>query len=209
MKNVDISLQEAFFPEFSIAGNSFYIQLKKYDGGTRYGCFLHCVDSSAIFPGTLYFRFELVAEDQVAISATCKNEFYKGASVYGRLDFNEQEKIRFYILKCKIWAESTFSDFVEKPAGFENMNISGKTSSNGSFKVGDDIVYVIYERVSSRAYFRELLEEYFRDAPQLINVDSEVPILGIDVEVLKMIIEWIYTVDEYQSTEWDILYSPR
>jgi hypothetical protein len=92
-----------------------------------------------------------------------------------------------------------FSDFVEKPIVFEEYrNLLFKTmSSNLSFKVGEEIVYVIHGILTSRCdYFRTMLSgQNFKEAQVPMTVESKIPIKGIDVDVFKMIIEWIYTMD--------------
>jgi hypothetical protein len=68
--------------------------------------------------------------------------------------------------------------------------------SNLSFKVGEEVVYVIHGILTSRSdFFRAMLEGSFKEAQVPMTVESKIPIQGIDVDVFKMIIEWIYTMD--------------
>jgi hypothetical protein len=92
-----------------------------------------------------------------------------------------------------------FSDFVEKPIGFEGglgILLFKKKSSNLSFQIGDEVVFVLQDILTSRnEYFRAMLEGSFKEAQVPMTVESKIPIQGIDVDVFKMIIEWIYTMD--------------
>jgi hypothetical protein len=107
--------------------------------------------------------------------------------------------IRDQVLKVKVRIDKTFSDFVEKPASFEIFNESllfNKTFSNFSFKIGDLVVYALHGILTSRSdYFRAMLEGSFKEAQVPMTVEAEVPIQGVDVDVFKMIIEWLYTMD--------------
>jgi hypothetical protein len=68
--------------------------------------------------------------------------------------------------------------------------------SNLSFKVCEEVVYVLHGILTTRSdYFRAMLEGSFKEAHVPMAVDSEIPIHGVDVDVFKMIIEWIYTME--------------
>jgi hypothetical protein len=76
------------------------------------------------------------------------------------------------------------------------LSYSKKTSSNLSFMVGEEVVFVLQDILTSRSdYFRAMLEGSFKEAQVPMTVESKIPIHGIDVDVFKMIIEWIYTMD--------------
>jgi hypothetical protein len=67
--------------------------------------------------------------------------------------------------------------------------------SNLSFKFGDEVVYVIHGILTSGCeYFRAMLEGFFKEAQITASLESQIPIHGIEVDVFKMIIEWIYTM---------------
>jgi hypothetical protein len=59
--------------------------------------------------------------------------------------------------------------------------------------VGGEIVYVI-NLISRSDYFRAMLEGSFKESLVPMTVDSKIPIKEIDVDVFKMIIEWIHTM---------------
>jgi hypothetical protein len=60
-------------------------------------------------------------------------------------------------------------------------------------------VYALYGLLSSRShFFRKLLNKLSKDASIPMSVESEIPIHDIEVDVFKMIIEWLYTMDILQ-----------
>jgi hypothetical protein len=68
--------------------------------------------------------------------------------------------------------------------------------SNLSFKVGDEVVFVLHKLLTSRSeYFRKMLEGSFPVSGSLMKVEYEIPIFGIEADVFKMIIEWIYSME--------------
>jgi hypothetical protein len=120
-------------------------------------------------------------------------------SAKGFEDWFDVESLRDHALKVKVLMLKPFSDFVEKPIGFESgvgILLFKKMSSNLSFLIGEEIVYAIHDILTSRCdYFRAMLEGSFKEAQVPMTVESKIPVQGIDVCVFKMIIEWIYTMD--------------
>jgi hypothetical protein len=99
-----------------------------------------------------------------------------------------EEQLEFATLK----GVKTFSDFVKKPADFDDFGsqLNKKMFSNASFKVGDEVIYVLSGIIAERsAYFGEMLEN------KVISLESHIPIYGIDAVLFKMIIEWMYTYE--------------
>jgi hypothetical protein len=87
-----------------------------------------------------------------------------------------------------------FSNFVKmnRPFPFDDHRslLFVKMCSNASFKVGDEVFYVLSGILIERSsYFKEL----FLGLP--MTVDSQIPIYGIDAVLFKSIIEWIYTFE--------------
>jgi hypothetical protein len=94
--------------------------------------------------------------------------------------------------------KSFFPDFVENPIGFDDhcSLLFKKTSSNLSFLVGDELVFIIQDILTTRSdYFRAMLVGSFKEAQVPMTVKSKIPLHGIDIDVFKMIIDWIYTMD--------------
>jgi hypothetical protein len=87
---------------------------------------------------------------------------------------------------------TTFSDFYKKPIPFEDYEtlLFKKALSNSSFKVGDEVVYVISGILTLR---NEWFRLFFKG--KTISLESQLIINGIDVDVFKMIIQWIYTYE--------------
>jgi hypothetical protein len=203
LKDFDITKSSVDLPQFSAQGYNFYICVKKNErgpqrSGYRYGCYLHAVNSYAISPGSIHFRFDLVKklDNRVVKSSECEKVFYKSGSGFGPPNWISPATILDHVLKVKIC--KNFSDFVVKPFSFEAHKsfLFEKTRSNFSFKVGDEVVYAIYGILTERSdYFRAMLEGSFKEAHVPMTVDAEIPILGVDADVFKMIIEWIYTMD--------------
>jgi hypothetical protein len=50
----------------------------------------------------------------------------------------------------------------------------------------------------------DLLTGYFKEARVPVNVRAEIPIHGIEVDVFKLIIEWIYTMDIRQLNSFSL-----
>jgi hypothetical protein len=97
---------------------------------------------------------------------------------------------------------NSFSDFVEKPASFDTQSTSllfNKSCSNFSFKVKDEVVFVLHGILTTRSeYFKAMILGSAVSNNELsapLNVDSAIPIHGVDADVFKMIIEWIYTME--------------
>jgi hypothetical protein len=188
-------------PTFSVGGSKFYLYLEKIVGESNYGCHLFSADSSAVFPGTIHFQFDLVKKlnNRIGKTSTCDYMLYNTPLGYGPSRWIAQRTIHDHILKVKVWIDKSFSDFVEKPDTFVLYPVDlllNNTFSNFSFKVGDDVVYVLYGILTSRSdYFRAMLEGSFKEAQVPISLDAEIPIQGVEVDVFKMIIEWLYTMD--------------
>lgn len=177
---------------FSVSGNKFSLMLEKKEEDSNYGCFLCTIDPSFIFPGSIRYKFVLCVDNQTLKSHTYEDQFYK--SRYGLGPFNFIDLNSKSTLKIKIWIETSFSDFVEKPPDFRNIGslLFDKVLSNMSFKVGEEVVYVIRGLLTTKSeYFRALLQ----DDQTPTTAASQIPLSGIDVGLFKMIVEWIYTMD--------------
>jgi hypothetical protein len=181
-------------PSFSVQGNEMILNLAKYGGNAKYSVFLQRLSQTSIlFPGVVLFSFYLIKRNDTTVVESDVHEtvFYKTDDGRGVEDWLSPKTIRDYILKVKVWTEDTFSDFVVEPESFKDSGflLFEKIYSNLSFKVGGEVVYVLRGVLTSRnTYFRDILN----GIPE--NVNSEIPIEG-EVDVFKMIIEWIYTMN--------------
>jgi hypothetical protein len=181
-----------------VDGNELRISLKKSEGGTKYGCYLE--DFDAAISSKTYFQVDLFKrlDDTLVKSERCEFSFNKTGVEQGLVNWADVETIRNHIIKVKVWMIKSFSNVVEKPIGFESHGyfLFNKMGSNLSFLVEDEIVYVLHTILTSRSdYFRAMLEGSFKEAQVPMTVESKIPIQGIDVDVFKMIIEWIYTMN--------------
>jgi hypothetical protein len=135
LKDFDITETQLDLPTFSVGGGKFYLYREKIVGESNYGCHLFSADSSAVFPGTIHFQFDLVKklDNRIVKTSTCDYVLYNTPLGYGTSRWIAQRTIQDHIIKVKVWIDKSFSDFVEKPDTFSNF----------SFKVGDDVVYVL------------------------------------------------------------------
>jgi hypothetical protein len=200
LKDIDISQTQVSLPNFLINGESFYVIFRIKDGNSSYGCYLHHIDSSFSFPGPLFFQFDLVNRQDNQVVQTGKWDwiFYKNQHGYGLPSWIAPLTMRDHVFKVKVSIDKTFSDFVHIPGGFDTMRLLlfDKLCSNFSFKVGNEVVYVLHRVLTERSdYFRAMLMGSFIEAAVPINPQAEVPIYGIAANVFKMIIEWIYTMN--------------
>jgi hypothetical protein len=198
LENIDFTDSSVSLSFFMYGETELRVFLKKNEGGEKYGCYLDDVDST--ISSRAYFQVDLFKRLDNRLAKSEKFEFNPNTDVeQGLEDFFEVDTIRDHVLKIKVLFIKPFSDFVEKSVSFEAIGflLFKKTSSNLSFKVGDDLVYAIHDILSSRCeYFRIMLSgQYFKEAQVPVSLDSKIPIHGIDVDVFKMIIEWIYTMD--------------
>jgi hypothetical protein len=197
LKNINTNKSISF--SFFIFGETkLRVLLKKNEGRTNYGCYLEDVDSA--ISSKVRFQVDLFKRLDNCLVKSDKREFtFNNTNVsQGFEDWFDVETIRNHIIKVELWIFNPFSDFVEKPIGFENAGflLFKKKSSNLSFLVEDEVVFVILDILTSRSdYFRAMLEGSFKEAQVPMTVESKIPIHGIEVEVFKMIIEWIYTMD--------------
>jgi hypothetical protein len=195
----DSDITNPSFPDpFWFDGNKLHVVLKKNEGGTKYDFLLKDVESA--ISSKMYFQVDLFKRLDNLLVKSEKFEFFfnKKGVEQGFEDCFEVESIREYIIKVKVLIFKPFSDFVEKPIGFENAGflLFNKMACNLSFSIGDEIVYTIHAILTSRSdYFRAMLEGSFKEAQVPMTVESKIPVHGIDVDVFKMIIEWIYTMD--------------
>jgi hypothetical protein len=195
----EVITRQIITPEsFLIGDNKLRVLLKKNKGGDKYDCLLKYVDSA--ISSKVRFQVDLYARLDNSLVKSDKREFtFNKTNVsQGFEDWFDVKTIRDHVLKVKVWIFNPFSDFVEKPIEFESIGfqLSNKTCSNLSFLVGDAFVYVLHGILTSRSdYFRAMLEGFFKEARVPMTVESKIPIHGIDVDVFKMIIEWIYTMD--------------
>jgi hypothetical protein len=198
LEHLDLSASTIKSSSFSVQGNEFYIMLEKNKGDTDYGCFLCSVDpfSSSLFPGQIRYKFDLYLDSKVVKSCIHEDVFYNAYWGMGPFNFIPCA-IHNHIIRVKIWIDKTFTDFVDKPIGFrDNSHLFDKEFSNLSFKVGAEVVFVIQGLLVSKSeYLRGKLEGFGKEATVPLNVDSQVPIEGIEVDVFKMIVEWVYTMD--------------
>jgi hypothetical protein len=198
MKNIDITNPSFLFRSFLSCGNKLRVLLKKKEGGEKYDILLKDVDSA--ISSKLYLQLDLFKrlDDTLVKSERCECLFNKTDVGQCLVDWFDVETIRDHIIKVKVLIYKPFSDFIEKPVDFENAGflLFKKMSSNLSFLVEDEVVFVLRDILTSRCdYFRAMFEGSFKEAHTPVSLESKIPIQGIDVDVFKMIIEWIYTMD--------------
>jgi hypothetical protein len=198
LENINVASSSFSMNFFHCGENKLRVLLKKNEGGAKYDCLFVDVDSA--ISSKVYFQVDLFKRLDNRLIKTDKCEFFfnKTNAGLGLKDWFDVETIREYVLKVKVLIFNPFSEFVEKPIGFETLGslLFKKTSSNLSFLVGEEVVFIVQDILTSRSvYFRAMLEGSFKEAQVPMTVESKIPIKGIDVKLFKMIIEWIYTMD--------------
>jgi hypothetical protein len=198
LENEAITRQIITPESFLIGENKLRVLLKKNKRGDKYDCLLKDVDSA--ISSKVRYQVDLFSRLDNNRVKSDKREFtFNNTDVaQGFEDWFDVETIRDHVLKVKVWIFNPFSDFVEKPVGFESHGslLFNKMAGNLSFLIGEESVYVIHAILTSRSdYFRAMLEGSFKEAQVPMTVESNIPIHGIEVNVFKMIIEWIYTMD--------------
>jgi hypothetical protein len=197
LQYIDLSQADISSPRFSFQGSKFQLSLEKSKGSKKYGCFIESVETLNK-PGVIHYRFDLVKKLDNAVVKSHQsqrefNDFHRGR---GKAEWIKLATIRDHVLKVKMLLLKPFSDFVKKPIAFENAGflLFKKNSSNLSFLIGEEVVFVLRDILTSRCdYFRAMLDGSFKEAQVPMTVESMIPIQGIDVDVFKMIIEWIVT----------------
>jgi hypothetical protein len=198
LENINITGPSFTLNPYIVHSESIRVVLKKNEGGAKYDILLKDVDSS--ISSKMRFQFDLFArlDNRIVKSVKCECSFNKTDVARGFEDWVDVETIRDHVLKVKVLLIEPFSDFVLKPTGVETHGslLFEKTGSNISFLVGDEVVFVLQTILTSRSeYFRAMLKGSFKEAQVPMNVESKIPIQGIEADVFKMIIEWIYTMD--------------
>jgi hypothetical protein len=199
LDNINTTIPALTFSFLFIGELILRVLLKKNEGGEKYGCSLE--DLNSAISSKVSFQVDLYARmDNNRLVKSDKREFtFNNTNVsQGFEDCFDVETIRDHVLKVKVLIFKPFSDFIEKPVGFEPHGslLFNKMAGNLSFLIGDEIVYVIHAILTSRSdYFRAMLEGSLEEAQVPMTVESNIPIHGIEVNVFKMIIEWIYTMD--------------
>jgi hypothetical protein len=86
---------------------------------------------------------------------------------------------------------------VAKPDTFDDYHsqLFNPIFSNLSFEVEEEVVFVLRGILTTQILFFNFQSS---SSPPM-TVDSEIPIKGIDVNVFKMIIEWMYSMDIKQD----------
>jgi hypothetical protein len=193
-----LSLEKSSFllEPFKSGDNTFRLWLVKKEEGTMFGRYL---SSDSAISGKVYFQVDLFKrlDGRLVRSDKFACVFEQKDVGLGHVDVFDAESIREHVLKVKVLKLRPFSDFVEKPIEFKSAEflLFDKMISNLSFMVGKKAVYVLRSILTSRnAFFRAMLESSFQES-QARAVKSKIPIYGVDVEVFKIIIEWIYTMD--------------
>jgi hypothetical protein len=165
---IDIkNTRPSFKPKSFLCGEyKLRIVLKKNEEGTMYNCFFKDVDSA--ISDKVYFQVDLFKRSDNTRVKSGKCEFtFNSEAEQGIMNWVDVESIRDYIIKVKVSTFKPFSDFVEKPDIFESVGILlfKKTSSNLSFLVGDEVVFIIQDVLTSRSdYFRAMLEGSFKES---------------------------------------------
>jgi hypothetical protein len=198
LEKFNITKSSRSLPFFMYGENKLRVLLKKNKGGSKYGLLFKDVDSA--ISSKMCFQVDLFKrlDNRLVKSDKCECSFNKTDVKRGFEDWFDVESIRDHVLKVKVLIFNPFSEFVEKPFGFETHGslLFKKICSNLSFLVGDEVVYVMQGILTSRSdYFRAMFEGFFKEAQVPMTVESKIPIQGIDVVVFKMIIEWVYTMD--------------
>jgi hypothetical protein len=162
LQNIDLSQADIFSPEFSFQGSKFNLSLQKKKGSKKYGCFIETVETLSK-PGVIHYQFDLVKKlDNTVVKShqgqRDLKELHRGR---GKEEWIKLATIRDHVLKVKILIFKPFSDFIESPIGFENAGflLFKKNSSNLSFLVGEEVVFVLQDILTSRSeYFRAMLK---------------------------------------------------
>jgi hypothetical protein len=197
LENINTTKPSFSMSSFIIGDKILSISSKKNKEGTKYDCLLMDVNSNISSRVCLQVDLFKRIDNRLVKSDKCQFSFKKDEA-QGFVDWFNVEKIRDHVLKVKVLIFKPFSDFVEKPIGFESHGyfLFNKMACNLSFLVGEEVVFVIHAILASRSdYFRAMLEGSFKEAQVPMTVESNIPIQGIDVDAFKMIIEWIYTMD--------------
>jgi hypothetical protein len=202
LRTIDLSKTDIFSPRFSVNGLKWRINIHKSPKNDNLGVYLNAFPqypNSGSFPGTICFRFDLVkrVDHRIVKSGEWSSSIYNYSHGRGFSNWVDPGTIRDHILMVEMWIEC-FSDFVEKPSTFNDHRyiLFDKESSDFSFKVGDEVVFVVRDILTSRSdYFRAMLLGYFKEARAPVTVEAEIPIHGISSDVFEMIIEWLYTMD--------------
>jgi hypothetical protein len=200
LRTIDLSKTDIFSPRFSFNGIKWRINIHRSPTNISLGVYLNTFPQysrSGSFPGS-NFRLDLVKrlENQTVKSGEWSSSiFYYGR---GFSNWVDPGTIRDHILKVEMWIGECFSDFVEKPSTFHDHRyiLFVKERSDFSFKVGDEVIYVVRDILTSRSdYFRAMLLGYFKEARVPVTVDAQIPIHEISSDVFEMIVEWLYTMD--------------
>jgi hypothetical protein len=143
MKDFDINNPSFPYP-ICIDGNKLRVLLKKKEGGEKYDILFKDYDSS--FSNKMYFQVDLFRRDNRFVKSDkfgCS--FDQMSECQGVADWIDVDSIRDHVLKVKVGISNPFSDFVEKPIGFDDYRnlLFKKMSSNLSFLVGDEVVFVL------------------------------------------------------------------
>jgi hypothetical protein len=150
--DIDLSKTPVESPCFYVQGNAICLGLVSSD--TSIGVYVcgSCVE----FPGAISYQFEVV---------DCSVKSEKVSRVfYGRDDPSKEwnwfgvgpETIRDHTLRVIIWIDISFSDYVDKPSSFKEVGRPfEKMWSNLSFRVGNEVIYVVRGAIESGCpYFR-------------------------------------------------------
>jgi hypothetical protein len=194
LKQLNIRRKSVILNDFRIGESNMRVILKKNKEEKKYDIFSMNVDYS--LSGKVYFQVDLFTrlDNRLVKSDKFECSFIHNIVDCRITDWFDVMSIRSHIIKVKMLIKP-FTDFVDKPAGFESINQT--ESSDLSFEVNGEVVYVLQDILTSRCdYFRSMLAgQHFSEAILPLSVDSKIPIHDIDVDVFKMIVEWIYTMD--------------
>jgi hypothetical protein len=161
LRTIDLSKTYIFSPRFSFYGIQWQVTLVKASGKGKLGIYLNSVPRKS-FPGTIRFQFDLMERIDHRIGksvdwSTSMYNVYRGLGISSWID---RGTIRDHILKVKMWIGKSFSDFAKKPDSFYDHRsiLFVKGSSDFSFRVQDEVVYVVRYILTCRSdYFRAML----------------------------------------------------
>jgi hypothetical protein len=201
LKDIDVSETRTDSKPFSFQDNAFNVRLVMRPRETMYSCVLKATDTEAVYPGNFRFRFDIVRTDNYISKSTTNMEysFYKVPFGYGPIKWISPKTMRNSVLKVKIWIDKNFTDFVDNTPAFEAhpipLHFDKDNGGDVSFIVGDETVYanrsiLAASQSHDRSNFKVMLEGSFKEAGKY-----EIHVNEIEVDVFKMIIEWIYTMD--------------
>jgi hypothetical protein len=152
LENIDITISSISFPSFLIGETKLRVLFKKNKGRTMYGCYLEDVDSA--ISNKLRFQVDLFKRLDNCLVKSDKRDFTLNNTdvSHGFEEWFDVETIRDHVFKVKVLIFKTFSDFVEKPIGFEPHGslLFKKTSSNLSFMVAEEVVFIIQDILTSQ-----------------------------------------------------------